>query len=169
MKATLAIGLLAVCLIAPWPALAQAVNTNDLSASAKERKEVNIEADQMEVLQDQKKAIFTGNVDATRGDVRLKGNKLVVTYSEVDQSDGTKKTDVTFLDATGNVVIVTRRQTITGQSAHMDVKANKLTVDGNVTVTEGKTVLNGKQLNVDLDSNISQLTGGRVKGSFVPQ
>jgi lipopolysaccharide export system protein LptA len=42
-------------------------------------------------------------------------------------------------------------------------------VTGNVTVKQGQTVMHGNQLNVDLDKNTSQLTGGRVKGSFVPQ
>jgi lipopolysaccharide export system protein LptA len=158
-----------LALQAPQPAFAQTVDTANLSAASKEKKEVNIEADQMEVMDKERKAIFMGNVDATRGDVRLKSDKLVVTYNEVQQTDGSKKTDVTFLDASGNVVIVTARQRITGQTAHMDVKANKVTVDGNVTVTQGETILRGRPLLVDLDTNTSQLTGGRVKGSFVPQ
>ena len=37
-----------------------------------------------------------------------------------------KKTEVTYLDATGNVKIVTRKQTVTGAWAKMDVKANKV-------------------------------------------
>lgn len=156
-------------LLAAGQASAQAVNTSELTSSAKQPKEVNIEADQMEVMEKEKRAVFIGNVDATRGDVKMKSDKLIVNYSEVEQADGAKKTDVTFLDASGNVVIVTARQRITGQTARMDVKANKVVVDGNVTVTQGQSVLRGRQLNVDLDTNVSQLTGGRVKGSFVPQ
>lgn len=169
MRGTLARYAIVGLLLGPWPALGQTVDTTDLAKSAQEKKEVNIEADQMEVMEKEKRAVFTGNVDAKRGDVKLNSDKLVVTYSDVQQSDGTKKTDVTFLDASGNVVIVTSRQRITGQTARMDVKANKVTVDGNVVVTQGKTVLKGRQLLVDLDTNTSQMTGGRVKGSFVPQ
>jgi lipopolysaccharide export system protein LptA len=50
----------------------------------------------------------------------------------------------------------------------MDVKANKLTVKGDAKVVEGKTVMNGQQLFVDLNTDRSEMTGGRVKGSFVP-
>lgn len=149
------------------PALAQ--SGDEAAPVSVERKQVDIEADRMEVLQKENRAIFTGNVDAKRGPVTLKTDKLVVTYSEVPQAGGEKKTDVTFLDAAGNVLIVTARQRITGRTARMDVKANKVTVEGGVTVKQGKTVLNGAQLLVDLDTDTSQLTGGRVKGSFVPQ
>jgi lipopolysaccharide export system protein LptA len=148
----------------------------------------------MEVLQDQKKVVFTGHVDFRRGGVNMKSDKLVVTYVESaaeaqDQSgassaastssgssdsgasdvSGGRKTEVTFLDASGNVVIVTSRQTITGSEAHMDVKANTMVVTGDVVIKQGQTVMRGSRLSADLNTNNSQLTGGRVKGSFVPQ
>jgi lipopolysaccharide export system protein LptA len=49
----------------------------------------------------------------------------------------------------------------------MDVKANDLTVGENVKIVQGKNVLTGTKLFVDLDTNKSELTGGRVRGSFV--
>ncbi len=153
---------------APIGVTAQTVGTKDLQAASKSKKDVNIEADSMEVLDKQKKAIFTGKVDAKREDVSLHSDKLVVDYAVTKQSDGSNKTDVTFLDATGNVLIVTSSQRITGDWAKMDVKANQLTVGGDVTVTQDKTVIKGKKLFVDLDKNISQMSGGRVRGSFVP-
>jgi lipopolysaccharide export system protein LptA len=77
-------------------------------------------------------------------------------------------TEVTFLEATGAVVIETAQQRITGAWAKMDVKANQVTVGGNVVVTQGSTVLRGEQLLVDLNANTSEMTGGRVRGRFVP-
>lgn len=147
---------------------AQTVVTTDLQAASKSKKEVNIEADSMEVLDKQKKAIFTGKVDAKREDVTLHADKLVVDYADSKQKDGTTKTDVTFLDATGHVVIITSKQHISGDWAKMDVRANQLTVGGAVTVSQDKTVIKGKKLFVDLDKNISKMSGGRVTGSFVP-
>jgi lipopolysaccharide export system protein LptA len=164
-----AVGAALVCLAGPaGPALAQQVDAQELSTASSSKKDVDIEADRMEVLNDQKKAIFTGRVDAKREDVTLNAEKLVVDYVETPQQDGTKKTEVTFLEATGGVVIVTARQRITGDWAKMDVKADRLTVGGEVTVVQGKTVLKGKQLSIDLKTKHSELTGGRVKGSFVP-
>lgn len=131
-------------------------------------RDVDIEADQMQVLEDQKQAIFTGKVDATRGNVRLNADKLVVYYREDEQADGSTKNKVNDLHATGNVVIITKSQRITGQWAKMNVPSNKLTVGGDVVVRQGSTVVRGPELYVDLDTNVSQMKGGRVKGSFVP-
>jgi lipopolysaccharide export system protein LptA len=153
---------------APVPAGAQQLNTGDLQKASSSKKDVNIEADRMEVLDDQKKAIFTGNVDAKREDVTLHSDRLVIDYANTPQQDGSKKTEVTHLEATGQVVIITSKQRITGQWAKVNVKADELTVGDDVTVTQGETVLKGKKLFVNLKTNRSELTGGRVKGSFVP-
>lgn len=154
-------------LLAPAVAHAQTVNTTGLAAESKGQKDVDIESDQMQIKEAEKLAIFTGNVDARRGTVKLKSDKLVVHYDDTKKKAGSK-TEVTHLDATGHVVIITRNQRITGSWAKMDVKANVLNVGGNVVVTQGKTVVKGKKLFVNLNTNVSKFTGGRVKGSFSP-
>ncbi len=167
--------------IAPWAAAAfvllaapvgiaaaQVVDTTAAAQEAKTPKEVDVESDQMEVLDKENKAIFTGHVVAKRGGTTLQCDRLEVSYHETAQANGEKKTEVTFLDATGNTVIITGRQRITGEKTHMDVKANTVTVEGNVKVVQGKTVITGQKLFSNLDTNKSQMTGGRVKGSFVP-
>jgi lipopolysaccharide export system protein LptA len=194
-RASLAlISVLAGSALSGLPAVAQTVDTAATSKESKAPKNVDIEADTMEILDAEKRAVFTGNVNAKRGSVTLKCEKLVVTYTETPQAPtakqqtGTqtasetqgganqggvgqvdKKTEVTFLDAEGSVVIVTSSQTVTGKTAHMDVKANKLWVKGGAKVVQGKTIMNGEQLFVDLNTNKSEMTGGRVKGSFVPE
>jgi len=149
-------------------AAAQVVDTTAAAQDTKTPKDVDVEADQMEVLDKESKAIFKGNVVAKRGNTTLKCDTLVVSYQQNQQAGGDKKTDVTFLDATGNTTIITNRQTVTGEKTHMDVKANTVTVEGNVKVVQGKTIITGQRLFSDLNSNKSEMTGGRVKGSFVP-
>lgn len=161
MRRLALIAALLVPLAAAGPAAAQ--------ASKSKSKEVNITADRMEILDAEKRAIFTGKVDAKRDDVHLTSDKLVAIYSEVKQTDGSSKNEVSRLEAEGNVTIVTEKQTITGQWAKMDVKADKLEVGGKVKVVQGQTILQGELLNVDLTADKSEMTGGRVKGSFVPQ
>jgi lipopolysaccharide export system protein LptA len=106
---------------------------------------------------------------ATAPAAKTDGGAQAATDSGSQDTGGDKKTEVTFLDAEGNVVIITNRQTVTGNTAHMDVKANKLWVKGGTKVVQGKTIMNGDQLFVDLKTNKSEMTGGRVKGSFVPE
>ena len=197
-RASLALlSVLAGLALSQLPSAAQTVDTTEAAKGAKTPKNVDIEADTMEILDEQKKAVFKGNVSAVRADVTLKCDTLVVTYTETaaapsakkdsgvqaategsaqaatdggaQDPGGDKKTEVTFLDAEGNVVIITNRQTVTGKTAHMDVKANKLWVKGGTKVVQGKTIMNGDQLFVDLKTNKSEMTGGRVKGSFAPE
>jgi lipopolysaccharide export system protein LptA len=131
--------------------------------------QVDIEANQMEILDAEKKAIFRGGVIATRAGVNLKCDELTVKYAEVKQADGTTKTDATDLDAKGNVTIKTDKETITGDWAKFDPQGNKLVVGGSVRLVQGSTVLTGKELRADLDTDKIELSGGRVKGSFLPK
>jgi lipopolysaccharide export system protein LptA len=130
---------------------------------------VDIAANEMEILDAEKKAIFKGAVDATRGTTNLRSDTLTVTYAEVKQADGTSKTDATDLDARGNVTIKTPRETITGDWAKFNPQTNKLVVGGAVKLIQGATVLTGNELRADLNTDKIQMTGGRVKGSFLPK
>jgi lipopolysaccharide export system protein LptA len=130
---------------------------------------VEVEANEMEIIDVDKQAIFRGKVDAVRDGERIRSDIMTVFYADVKQADGTSKSQVSKLDATGNVTITTRKQTITGEWAKMDVLANTLVVGGHVKLVEGKTTLQGERLNVDLTTDRTLMTGGRVKGSFVPK
>jgi lipopolysaccharide export system protein LptA len=123
----------------------------------------------MEIFDTEKKAIFRGNVDAKRNDVTLTCDELVVKYDEVKQPDGSTQTDATDLDAKGNVTIKTAKETITGDWAKFDPQSNELVVGGTVKLVQGTTVLTGKELKADLDTDKVEMSGGRVKGSFLPK
>jgi lipopolysaccharide export system protein LptA len=165
------LGFLAGCaamLLGAAMAPAQTIDADTIKDSATSSQNVNIEADSMEVLESEKKAIFTGNVSAERTGTSLTSDKMVVTYRDVALSNGSKRTDVSLIDAKGNVEIKTARQVITGEHAVLDVASDLLTVTGNVVVTEGSTVIRGTKLKADLKAKTSSMTGGRVRGSFVP-
>lgn len=169
LRASLAVlSVLAGLVLSGLPAPAQTVDATAAGKEAKTPQNVDIESDTMEIFDKEKKAVFKGKVKAVRGKVTLTCETLNVVYTETPNATGEKKTEVTFLDADTNVVIVNGTQTVTGKTAHMDVKANKLWVKGGAKVVQGQTVMNGEQLFVDLNTNKSEMTGGRVKGSFVP-
>ena len=154
------------------PANAQSssgIGANLTDAGSKSKAAVDISADSMELLEEQNKAVFSGNVDAVRGKIKLKSNKLVVDYKEVTRKNGSKKTEVRFLNAIGRVKIVSGNQTITSDRAKMDVKANKAVISGNVTVVQGKTRLKGSKLFLNLTTGQSRMEGGRVRAKFLPQ
>jgi lipopolysaccharide export system protein LptA len=130
---------------------------------------VNVEADQMEVIDAEHRTIFKGNVVAVRPKDSIKSDVMIVTSSDVKQPDGTMKSVTDLLDATGNVVITTKTQTITGSSAKFYIQKDKLEVTGNVILVQGTSTIKGTHLNVDLKTNHLQMTGGRVQSSFVPK
>lgn len=130
---------------------------------------VEVEANEMEIIDADRQAIFRGKVVAVRDRENIKSDIMTVFYSDVKQADGTSKSQVSKLDATGNVTVTTEKQVITGDWAKMDVLANTLIVGGKVRLVEGKTTLQGEKLNVDLNTKRTLMTGGRVKGSFVPK
>ena len=152
----------------PVPAVeAQTVDAK-LSGLTDPSKDVDIEADSMEVLDAAKKAIFTGRVNATRGGTTMTSERMEVSYASAPSANTTNKAEVTMLNASGGVTINTGRQVITGKAALLDVKGNVLTVTGSVTVKDGATVVRGEKLRIDLNTKVSSMTGGRVRGSFVP-
>ena len=167
----------ALFLFAAAPALAQEATKTDATTAtkadgkkaAKPATPVDITANEMEILDAEKKAIFRGAVDATRGDTNIKSDTLTVTYADVKQPDGTTKTDATDLDAKGNVTITTPKETITGDWAKYNPQTEKLTVGGKVKLVQETTVLQGNLLETDMKTNRTEMKGGRVKGSFLPK
>ena len=77
------------------------------------------------------------------------------------------------LEAYGNVVVVQKDQTATGEAGVYDLKRNSVTLTGNVLMTQGKNVLRGEKLWVDLATGVSRVEPGknghgRVEGLFLP-
>lgn len=131
----------------------------------KKKSKVSIESDQMELFESKNLAVFKGNVRARQDDVRLNSTNLIATFAKTKGGG----TDVTWLETKGGgVKIITGSQTITGDRMKMDVKANTAVVTGKVTVIQGTSVVKGEKLNVNLDTNESKFSGGRVKFKFVP-
>lgn len=130
---------------------------------------VDIEASEMEILETDKRAVFKGDVVAKRPNDTIRCQEMVVEYVDVKQSDGSSNTEVDSLDCKSAVTIVTDTQTITGDLAQFALRKDVLTVTGNVKVVQGKTVIRGPRLTVDLKNKRTKMEGGRVKGQFVPK
>ncbi len=132
---------------------------------------VDIEADILEIDENKNTAVFSGNVIAKQDDLRLNSTELVV-YYEKKKGGGT---DVKSMDAKGGVVIITRTQKITGEWAKFDLKADTVTVGGDVVVTQGKNVIRGRRLFVNQRTGKTRFissAGGvksRVRGLFLPE
>jgi lipopolysaccharide export system protein LptA len=73
------------------------------------------------------------------------------------------------LEARGNVVVTQKDQVVTGETAVFDTKTNQVTMLGApVVLTQGKNVLRGDRLLVDMTTGVSRVESdsGRVQGLF---
>ena len=188
-RATLFSVLLAALLVAfggATPAAAQAAQNppNALQGFSVNRElPVKIEAASLEVRDKSKIATFFGNVLLTQGDTTLKCKTLVVHYDDTPatpaaQPKGMKAAtpgpggsqQIKRVEAKGDVVVSQKDQTATGNNGVFDLKANTVTLTGNVIVTQGQNVLRGEKLVVDLATGRTTVESGkgRVEGLFLP-
>ena len=156
-------------LLATGVCLASPVMAQDAAApAAPATSGVDVTANEMEILDAEKKTIFRGEVVAIRDQTTINCTELVVNYVPVKQADGTEKDTVDVMKATGNVKIVTDRQTITSEWANIYDREDRLEAGGNVKLVQDANTLRGEKLTVNLKDKHTVMTGGRVKGSFLP-
>jgi len=198
-----AVGLTLV-LAAPLSAQTLTNTFGGLSQSSKDP--IDIESDLLVVHDQQKYATFSGNVKAVQGTTTLRAQQLDVHYvgggdklaggggkaegadqaapatkvADVKPAGGAASDDgtqITKIEAKGDVVINSDKdQTTTSDWAIYDVPSQLVTVGGNVVLTQGKNVLKGDRLVIDLKTNESRFentgnaaTGGRIRALFMPK
>lgn len=177
----------------PQPAAAPAGKgpPNALQGFSQNRDEpVHIESATLEVRDKDKVATFSGDVRVKQGDTNMRSQKLVVFYEQPNEPkpaagapagkpmqaaspgpNGQQK--IKRLEARGDVVVIQKDQTATGEIGIFDLPANTVTLTGSVVMTQGKNVLRGDKLIVDLTSGVSRVESGkngkgRVQGLFLP-
>jgi lipopolysaccharide export system protein LptA len=125
-------------------------------------------AERIEVQDQQKRVVMTGNVVAKQADLTLNAERITVAYV---QNNGIK---VQRIDASGGVLLRSPSETARGQYAIYDLGQRIITLIGNVTLTRGGSDVNGGRLVLDLDSGRAVMDGsapggatqGRVTGTF---
>lgn len=127
---------------------------------------IEITSDALEVRQAEQLAIFSGEVVAGQGTLRLTADRVEVTYDE--QAEGSDTGAIRNLLADGNVFISNGAETAQGQQARYDVESGMITMTGDVVLTQGDNVISGQRLTIDLDEGQGRVEG-RVKSIFTPQ
>jgi lipopolysaccharide export system protein LptA len=149
---------------------------------------IQIEAASLEMRDKKKEATFTGDVKVVQGDTTMKSKSLVVFYDgggSATPAPGTPakgakapikaaqpgpggSSSIRRLEARGSVVVTQKDQVVTGETAVFDTKSNLVTMLGGVVLTQGKNVLRGDRLVVDMTTGTSRVESdtGRVQGLF---
>jgi lipopolysaccharide export system protein LptA len=153
---------------------------------------IQIEAATLEMVDKKKEATFSGNVKVVQGDTTMTSKSLVVFYDSNSQSapeaptktKGAAKSSspplqsaapgpggsssIKRLEARGHVVVTHKDQTVSGETAVFDTRANLITMQGGVVLTQCKNVLRGDRLVVDMTTGVSRVESdsGKVTGMF---
>jgi lipopolysaccharide export system protein LptA len=151
---------------------------------------IQIESATLEMRDKKKEATFSGNVKVIQGDTTMTSKTLVVFYessaapgatpaanskaapkpapiqSATPGPDGASS--IRRLEARGSVVVTQKDQVVTGETAVFETKTNLITMLGGVVLTQGKNVLRGDRLMVDMTTGVSRVESdsGRVQGLF---
>jgi lipopolysaccharide export system protein LptA len=157
---------------------------------------IQIEAATLEMRDKKKEATFSGNVKVIQGDTTMTSKTLVVFYessggapaggapaatpanAKAAPAKGAPipaaapgpggASSIKRLEARGSVVVTQKDQVVTGETAVFDTKTNLVTMLGGVVLTQGKNVLRGDRLMVDMTTGVSRVESdsGRVQGLF---
>jgi len=126
-------------------------------------KPVDITSEGLEVHQEEQMAIFTGNVVATQGESTLCAPKLTVYYDNEGQAADvpTQSGAIKKLEANGGVVVTAKDQIATGKTGLFDMAANTATLNDEVVLTQGKSVIKGDKLIADLKTGVVKVQGNK--------
>ncbi len=138
---------------------------------------IQIEAASLEMRDKKKEATFSGNVKVVQGDTTMTSKILVVFYEQNSapasppaNTKGAKSapiqsatpgpggsSSIKRLEAKGSVVVTQKDQVVTGETAIFDTKANLITMQGGVILTQCKNVLRGDRLLVDMTTGVARV------------
>lgn len=142
---------------------------------------IEITADTLEWMENDRIAIARGDADAVQGRYRLYADELTAYLSEPDSDtdageESGRAGEIRRIDADGNVRFVTPEEVVTGAVGTYDVERRLVHLEGGVVMTQGENIVRGDRLDMDLDTGVSTVSavessesGGRVSALFVPE
>jgi len=161
-----------------------------LSGDSKEP--IKIDADKLDVLDKENKAVFTGNVVAVQGETTVRCTVMTVLYEGRGGQGGAGAARATAAPAPaasgaeagkgddssikrilckGPVTVVSKTQAATSDNAEFDRANNVVIMTGNVALNDGPNITRGEKLTYNTVTGIANVEtnkGGRVQGFFVP-
>jgi lipopolysaccharide export system protein LptA len=145
---------------------------------------ISVDADSLEIMQNQNKAVFSGNVIATQQDMVLKSDKMIIYYQQQAKGAEQEKSPLGALErieVLGNVKMNTPTESASSERGLYDAMREKIFLYGNVVLRKDGNVLNGSALQYDMKTGSSIVNGGvdgsmgasgaksgRVRGIFAP-
>lgn len=126
---------------------------------------IQVEADKMTSLEKTRTVVFTGNVDARQGDVKIRADEMTVHYSQAKPGETKKGKDkdaqqVEKITCTGNVEVTSEEWLGTSDTMHYFSKKNLVQLIGNAKAYKGQNTVAGEKINYYIDTGKSEVMGG---------
>jgi len=100
--------------------------------------------------------LFTGDVDAKQGDVRIRSDEMTVHYKETK----TNSQQVDKLICIGNVEVIRGEWLGTGQKMVYYAKKREIILTGNAKAWQDQNMVSGSKIIYYLDEGRSEVVGG---------
>jgi lipopolysaccharide export system protein LptA len=117
---------------------------------------VELSADQLTVSQTDGTAIFTGNVLAIQGDLRLSAGAMRIEYQ---QGEAGERGRIARLMATDGVTLVTQAEAAEAREAIYSIEDGTVELIGDVLLTQGPNTISGDRLKIDLATGTGSVEG----------
>lgn len=188
---------------APQEAFAQATQGKARGASSAlgglggdSKEPIKIDADKLDVLDKENKAVFSGNVVAVQGETTVRCTVMTVLYEGRGGPGGrgaapapaatanpapaaagaaggqSNDSSIKRILCKGPVTVVSKTQAATSDNAEFDRANNVVIMTGNVALNDGPNITRGEKLTYNTVTGIANVEtggkGGRVQGFFVP-
>lgn len=155
---------------------------------------IKIDADKLDVLDKENRAVFSGNVVAVQGETTVRCTVMTVFYEGRSGGQGgagaarataapaapaapgaapgqSNDSSIKRIECKGPVTVVSKTQAATSDNAVFDRANNQVIMTGNVALNDGPNITRGEKLTYNTVTGIANVEtnkGGRVQGFFVP-
>jgi len=146
---------------------------------AGEDQPIQIVSDRLEAYNEKKLVVFSGNAVATRGDMTIKSDRLLLYYrkgladsEKTESREIGKGKDLEKVEAEGNVTILQGERIVTGDNAVFYQDTQRIVITGSPVLQEGKNIIQGGRVVIFLDENRGIVEGAenkRVTATIYPK
>lgn len=125
---------------------------------------IQIEADKMTAVEKDQSVIFSGNVDAKQGDVRIRSDIMTIYYVEKETSDKKSRDaqQVEKIICKGNVEVTSKEWLGTSETMHYFSKKNLVQLIGDAKAYKGQNMVQGERIDYHLDTGQSEVFGAKT-------
>lgn len=150
------LALAGLALAAALPALAQDTAIRLGRSLQLSGSELEVTADRLDVDQATGASVFSGNVMAVQGELRMTAGSIRIEYTTA-AGGGSQR--VERLIARGGVTLVTPEEAVEAREATYALGPGTLEMAGDVLFVQGANVLSGERFVADLNAGTGQISG----------